>query len=289
MPRMPSLQTIQRLKAKLESDVDVIAFIGWPLTGSVYHDFVETVHNVLPDGIDVTTVSKSLIDLLGKELSEELLQPVAWRLAGNVRRLRDGIPATVWTRQQVDEWVPLLVKEVKLTHSRLGKPEAELITKAVAGSPASMPISLTWSRKFCHARSRHVGFTPGWGKLPYRHPYEFVGLRLTGMVSAEESNGHPVVSKVLDDEPSSVVNYNRRIISARLRRPESGFTCPKEYEHPCHLCPIGYDDCPVGTHPNTFVMRYCTTCKQDNWSDPGRRGKVCVDCAARPTKTDASE
>lgn len=277
-PRSYNLKQVFNLKRQIESDVDAIAHIGWELRGDRFKSFVSAVHAVMPDTIDRDTIEQSVTDLLGKELTPNELHKTAWRLAGNLKRLRSYQPAPLWTRQLEDEWVPALISRVETTPDKRNRKAYKVTAKILAGSPASMQVSTVWSKGFCFARGRPLGFTKSNGKYPMHDPVEFTNLRMTILISSELSIGSPMFDKLLDKESAAVLSYNRKLLSMRQRTAASKFSCPQGFTHACFNCPIGFDSCPAAVHEKTFEGRKCKNCEKIGWFDPARPHKFCMEC-----------
>jgi hypothetical protein len=73
--------------------------------------------------------------------------------------------------------------------------------------------------------------------------------------------------------------YNRKLLQMRGR--QNGFVCPMGYLHDCSKCPIGYDQCPAGTHPRTYVWQLCKVCQEENWFDIKQNKDMCVGCCTK--------
>jgi hypothetical protein len=213
--------------------------------------------------VEPSLVGESLAHLYEQILTQEELLEEAWRLAGNLPRMRNGYAVAPWTRQVTQEWVPLLITEQVPYRNRRHEDGAIVTFKILAGSPCGWTMERFWSTRFGHVVARDIGFTNSRGKHPMHSINELVGLRLSGLIEVEKSVGKPFFDVI--NIPSSMLNYNRRLIKARDR---IQFVCPKKYEHACRLCPIGYDQCPVAVHPRTYTKIICQSCQKKSWADP---------------------
>ena len=226
-----------------------------------------------PDAVD-SALRESLALLVGTEISRETLVKIGWILAGNEHRLRGGITVSSWHKQPFDEWVPVQIMDCQLRRTKFGKSGADFTFLILAGLASSEKVKRFWSSRFCAYAAPDIGFTKPWLRLPFKKMAEFVGLRIIVKVEAEKSKQVPFFDKI--DVTPAMVEDNRQLIRKRLR---VGFTCPKEYTHPCALCHIGYDGCECGTHPRTYVKVHCEECSELAWTDPRLLSlRICLKC-----------
>lgn len=229
----------------------------------------------LPKKITPAAVMDSLRPYAGQPLTEKLLKQLAWRIAGNVHRLSAGKYAGPWTRQDEDEWMPLQIVDSAVGRSSTGAPGATFRFKVLAGSACTELVSRFWSRKFCRFLADRFGFSKPWGKYPFRDTVQLVGMRLLGEFKQELCLGQPVFDKIMVSGP--LKSHNQHLAKSRAR---VGFECPEGYKHECRHCPIGYDQCPVGTHPYTYHVQHCDQCLQESYFDK-RNNICCIACQER--------
>lgn len=224
----------------------------------------------------------SLEVLEGVRSSRESLEKLAWRLAGNFRRLRAGRPVYPWRGQKRAETVPFQVRAVRFLPD---KPDRVLLDlQILSGSPAGMLTTVSWSRRFSGYLAPVAGFgkpsrrrqpSPGVTR-PIASPLEWVSLRMTGKLKISTEKGDKLAFDEFDCTPQCRA-WNRQVIAGRQRLFEQ---CPRGFEHACHTCPVGYSECPLGTHARTYVQRTCAACKRDDAYFDGD-AKTCVDCQRR--------
>jgi len=239
-----------------------------------------------PKYVDEDILFRSIRHLSGQLLDEDILRNECWRLAGNYLDLTQGRPVPPWTHQRYREWVPLQVVECRLCRVSRRKIGAELDARCLAGTPCTEICRFRWTTDFARGFSIHLGFTPSWKDYPLRMLEQLVGLRFYGQMEPPDPNHEYRQGLYFDKmQPSAAcLNYNRKLIRARRRL---GFKCPRGYRHPCHKCYVGYRECPVATHPVTFILRTCRECGRDQWMDP--RQEAIGFCIACRHKKDLSE
>lgn len=268
------ISDVFRIKRAIESDVTSLSLLGATMEPEDFAQLARRLHELLPPRIKRQVILDSLVHFAGERVTKPLLAEIGWRLAGNVPRLRRGLAVTPWRRQARDEWVPMQIVEQVPRKNRKGDLGAIISFRVLAGTSCMMLIEKFWSHRLCKFLSEKLGFSQPWGKYPFKKIAELVGLRLYGLIDAEHSLGAPVFDQV--NVPTSVEKHNRKLMRFRQRE---GFTCPKKFQHPCHMCPIGYDQCRCGVHPRTFVKAKCGVCEKVTWMDPLHlEVETCVRC-----------
>jgi hypothetical protein len=229
------------------------------------------------------TIERSLAHCAGVRLTKELLYDTAWRMAGNIPRLRHNKPVPPWHGQSLDEWIALHVVSCRRIrqYDSLG---AEFGMRVVGGTSAPRLLFKFWSLKYCRIMSRDFGFSRvrPWrddpGRYVYEDPEQLVGLRLYGLVDKDESGVEPVITAPA--WPPVIRAHNREVIKLRARI-DPGYTCPKGLppHFKCQNCPVGFRCCPAGTHKLNWEARFCRQCKHEQaLFDPELNSEVCVDC-----------
>ncbi len=272
-----NLKNVFRLRNRLMDNIST-SYLCCTLEGKDFRQFVEDVWRDLPSGASLGAVFESLRNVAGVELTQQMIQELSWRLAGNLSSLKDGIPVNSWSGQSVEEWVPAQIVRGVPSLNRKQQPGYLFTLRALAGSPCPMFIRKHWTRPACAVAARHMGHSKRNGKYPYIHPLQLVGLRLYCLVTPRLSqNGNPGFFKT--ECPPSCMRYNREILTTRLGpRPSS---CPRGYMHDCHKCTVGYIECDGGTHRENYVKSFCGHCGRDSVFDPENRSNKCVSCTER--------
>lgn len=240
-------------------------------------DLTNALLTVLPAGIRYDVVFESLRYLAGRTLQSDESIRLAYRLAGNLSRLKDGLSIPPWSSQREDEWVPLQVlRMVKMRNSK-DKLGYDVTLRVMAGTPAALKISAFWSGGRLKMIAADVGFSRPWGKYPFKGSASMVGLRFLGKIEAARSHGRPTFQEI--HCPQSLVNWNREnVLKLRLR---VGMSCPMGYRHECWQCAIGYDQCAAGTHFRTYQVGSCNGCNNSQAVfDPEDPSLQCVNCTA---------
>lgn len=255
-------------------------FVGDQIQGSAFYEFMSAVKRKLPPGTPDDLIEQSLYYLLGRTLTDDELFSLAWRLAGNLRSFRQLRPVVPWTYQHEFEWVPVQVLRGDPYLTRRSRKAGTIFQfQILAGSPCPLTTSQFWSRAMCRMIARRIGFTPTWRKYPFRNPLQLVNLQLYVQLDPERSKeDEPRFFHVHEEQPSSVINWNRQVM--RMRRREAGFfDCPEN--HPaslaCHQCHVGLDQCAAAVHDQTFEWSHCRNCRRLAWHDPDHP-RICVSC-----------
>lgn len=246
-------------------------YIDANMVGDTLRDVCRDTLAELPDSVSQPALFDSIRALAGTTLTRPVASTLAWRIAGNIEKLKAGLPALPWTRQMEDELVPVIVENVR-PYTRKNKPGYLLDCRAVAGSPCPMKFTQFFSQNSCYAIAQVMGFSAPWGAYAFTTAMHFVDLLFFAHVEAAKSRETPSFSTI--SVSSSMFQHNRTRIEVRTRaRP-----CPENYEHACIHCWLGQDQCQFATHAKTYVTRYCEACQTDRFFDPGDSSQMCVRC-----------
>lgn len=287
-----SLDRVMKIRSDLR-EVLAFEFQGRVPKGASFTRLLELVQETLPGTIDLQTLEDSLRHAAGTHMTEELLDAVAWRMAGNHLRLKDRRAVPPWHVQKTHEWVPVTVVSCRRQRNSKNNPGAMYGFRIVAGTPAGLLTFHWWSAKYARYLASKLGFSIYRGRNPPRHPFstleQLVGLRLDVLLDPALCEGEPGFKDV--DVPAAAVEWNKRIIACRLRTVDD-FECLMEKSHDelsCHNCPVGFVQCPAATHRHDWVQKACTHCGDAEANfDTDMAGDMCVDCirkeAQRSTK-----
>jgi hypothetical protein len=249
-------------------------YIDATIARETVNDVCNDVLSCLPESVSPSALFESIRVLAGTRMTVVAAKTLAWRLAGNIDKLVDGIPVLPWTQQVEDEIVPVRVEAVRPTYKR--KLAGFLFTcRALAGSPCPMSFTEFVSAPSCAAISRTLGFSAPFGPYPYSSALQFVNLLFNAHVEASRSHAMP--SFITVTATSSMVRANREKIEVRCRAKP----CPEAFEHPCTSCWVGYDQCEFAVHPVTYVVRICPACDAEGYFDPDSPALECMQCRQR--------
>lgn len=252
-------------------------YIDAHIVGTVVYDMSKDILAELPDTAVQAAVFSSVRALAGTTLNEAAAGELAWRIAGNVDLLIDGVPILPWTRQIADEHVPVCVISVQ-PYFRKNNSGQLLKCRALAGTPCPMSFSQFLSDNNCRSISRTLGFSAPWGQYPYSAPAQFVNLLFFAHIEASRSGETPCFAKV--SASGSMIKANRQLLEVRCR----AAPCPRGYDHSCAVCHVGHVDCVYAVHPITYTPQYCNNCKIDSFFDPKDAGLICVRCRAASSR-----
>jgi hypothetical protein len=298
-PRTASynIARVLALRDRLTEDL-VVHFSQEEGSPRLLDSVVPVVLKHLPGKIDPSVLRDSLVDLIGRPLERGLLRLVAWRLAGNLARLKRSKAALPWLRQTVQETSPALILHVERLTREQGKQPGKqqgaqkesggrLTFEVLAGSQAGLRLRKYWSLRFASKHRKVFGFarnsrrpeklSPTQPFLGFEDLRQLAGLRLSLQFSPESCRDG------LDFDgfscPPAALEHNRKLLLLRTR---VELPCPASFSHPCHLCWVGSERCRAACHPVSFVQQPCLECQRvDAYFDPAVRRALCVDCAAR--------
>jgi hypothetical protein len=266
MKKRLSLSRIFKQRDKLFQTIR--PYVGLQLSGDTVHDLVTDIYRVLPNYVSHDAVFESCRVLAGEELTKKAAAEFAWLLAGNIDLLIRGTPALPWTRQVSDEWVPVQVIQVDQT-TRRNKPGFLFKCRALAGSFCPATFEQFLSRASCAAIAHIVGFSRA---MPHTNSLYFTNLRFWALVEAVKSGEQPQFQQV--DCATAMREHNRRILAVRTRSQP----CPKDYQHLCEQCPVGYDTCKASIYAKNLEQRSCPNCNTLAYFDLTRSDELCLQC-----------
>jgi hypothetical protein len=216
-------------------------FSGYTPIGTDIAHFVRLICSAMP-GVSAQAVWDSVHHIAGNLLTEQQLITLAWRLAGNTDRLRDGIAVPPWTVQHAPEWMPAQIMLWRTAEDKWFRDE--FVLQVLAGTACPCVTVKRWSRRSCYYIASQLGYSRRRGKRPVGFVSELVRLRLWLHVTPAECRDGLVG---FDDVTctTGLMTWNRQIIKKRFREE---WNCPHGYTHRCFQCPVGYDQCPAATH-----------------------------------------
>jgi len=275
---LPNIQLnrVFGLRDKLLDEV-FAEYIGYTPTGQQFAQLSQRVRRVL-GGVRGDVLLMSLRDLVGQEITRDLARTVAWRLAGNISKLRVGKEAGPWVHQAEEEWVPAQIISYSFKRSRWGEAGGLYRLRILAGSACPMILQQWWRSQFVRLLATRLGYSTGRGAFPMRHISELVNLRVWLLLDPKLSQEKPGFYLVRCS--SGLLKWNKQIVHMRYRQFDGKpWRCPRDYTHPCCECEVGYLDCPASTHRET-VSGYCESEETNGTSIPPERA------ASGPTRPD---
>lgn len=247
--------------------------IGTAPEGPEFERFVDDLFLLLPEGIKYEIVYESAAPILGKELTKKMVFELAWRLAGNLGKLKQGIVVYPWNGIKQPEWMPIQVIGADRTRTIKGEFAYVYKLRVLAGSACPVVFWKTWTTKACAYIAGKIGFSAPWKNRPYRDGYELVSMRFLAEIDpALCRDNQPGFDKV--HCTGALLSWNRDILKARAHIDPP---CPYDFSHFCYQCPVGYDQCMAAVHPKTYERKMCPICNKETWHDPGAN-MVCVSC-----------
>lgn len=270
-----NFSTIKKRRNKIAAFL-IENYLNTPITGDVVRHVTSELLGMLPSTVAATAVFETVRVRAGTSFDRRSANEFAWMIAGNVDTLIDGKPVIPWSRQTVDEVVPVRVESVRPAR-RKDDFGFVFTCRVLAGSPCPMAFSQFFSARSCKMLSRVVGFsnTP-WGLHQYGGiAQHFTNLMFFAHLEAARSRDKPVFKTI--SVSSGMLRANKELIEVRCRTKP----CPRGFEFPCAKCWVGYDECSFAVHPKTFIEQHCRTCDTLSFFDPDAPGIMCVNCQHR--------
>lgn len=243
-------------------------YIDFDIAADTLKNLTDDLYKVLPNNASYDALFESCRAIAGVTLTRPIAAEFVWRLAGNMELLLHGKPVIPWTRQIVDEWLPVQIMHVDPAFRR-GAHGQLIRFRAISGRFCPGVFEQFVSRGACVAMSRIAGFSFA---MPLANPVHFTGLRFLVHIDAARSIEQPQFDQT--DCTSSMKAYNKKIIAIRLRRKP----CPRNFEHACDVCPVSADSCLASVFLRGLTARYCNTCNQIRYFDTSRSEELCFSC-----------
>lgn len=273
-----TLTTIFRRRDRIYRQV-LQPLVGQIVDGRGLDQLAAAIRKTLPADVTPDSVFESVRYIAGQPVTDVLAYQVAWRLAGNIPRLREGKPVTPWSVQHEDEWVPVQVMRCFSARDSRDRAGHEFSFQVLAGTPCPMLIRSFWRSRVIRYVAYRVGFSSSWNDYPFQRPEQLVGLRFLAYIQQALSRSLPEFHEI--ECPQSLVSWNREHV-LRLRLRVKGQKCPQGWRHECHRCAIGYEECPAGTHALNYTVGNCNQCGNANAPfDPEEHGLYCITCNQR--------
>jgi hypothetical protein len=269
-------------------------FLYKKLVSDTYWDFVDCLHKKLPFPILRNTIHESVKSILKQELTPDLLKEVSWRLAGNVDKLTEQIPAYPWLGQLELEWIPVQITGIQAVKTN-GEFKTLLVFQSLGGSVVPLKITQTWSNKkikylatyktpggngFGFSKSHFNSKGEQTAKGLFKDARQFYRLCCLMLIGPAKSDRGPEIIEITNT--SATTSYNKKIIRGRDRHLTA---CLKNLPvaHDCHLCPYGIDKCPMATREVSFIKAVCKQCDSLGFVDPSNFDcpDLCLSCARR--------
>lgn len=268
------------------ADVLETDLAGRVVAGDLFEKAVELCRRTLPARLHEPTLRESLRCLAGRTPTRADLDLLAYRLVGNLDRLRMRRPVTPWVTQSVDEKA---LVQIAVYRPELRKtPTTRFTVQIITGLAAGLRTQVWWDNERCAI----VAAISGFDRLPrqlmgaaipphlYEAPAQLVGIYGEVLVDGAESAkaGTPLFKRF--NCPDNLKKVNRELLRKRFRSTPK-HPCPKNYpaNFPCHYCPVGYLECPAAVHEQNYSTGLCPACKDpEAVFDPDWSTDRCVNC-----------
>lgn len=280
------ISKVLAIRKKIIDSEFVRTWLNVRLTGDAFYGLAEAINNALSANIELNIITRSIEHLAGVYFTNENLQELAWRFAGNLDALRKYSVVPVWDGQAAVECVPVQIIATEETRKN-GRSYTHINCLVLAGSPAGLVIRKRWAQSYCRALGRRLGFSAPFRDIPYVDFRQLFGLRFYAKVDPAHCVSGPNFEEIFltDDsnkiKPDSVYKHNVTLLKLRKREVDV-FNCPWELAAhiPCHHCSAGVDVCPAATHRVTYTKNLCLTCQNPAaYFDPSfPQREVCVAC-----------
>jgi len=209
----------------------------------------------------------------GRPLSEALSRELTFRLAGNVEALCAGVYAPQWQYQTCPEWVAAVVAEANECRTVSGKYGANLSFLVINGGPAGATFQQFLSEHALHILGFSCGVRARYADSKL-YAKDFVQMKVFGRLAVGESLKFTSFAV-----KGALVKGNKRLNAAR--DPETR-VCPQGHRTVyCRNCPVGYVDCGLAVHRETYTQKRCRVCGKEGWVAPGGAKNTCIRCQHR--------
>jgi hypothetical protein len=275
------------------------------LTGELFMRVVQAVHLQAVQSTELSAVVETCRSLAGHALTRAAAEEVAWRIAGNLQRLRAGEAVPPWTGYTPVEWVPIVLLRVRKrfrsfratskqyaaeadAHGMVHRRGVRVRFQVVGGLAAGRCFEQFWTQDYCETikaafgfakrnRARYTRVVSRRPSYPFLDAREFYAMWLMVRLEPARCQTDALRFDACKATPATL-QRNRDLIQLRLR---DDYVCPEGYDVtavPCHECTLGREQCVAACHAYTFVLVHCARCGQTAHCDPEDGTQFCIDC-----------
>lgn len=199
---------------------------------------------------------------MNAKITYEALYSAAHRFAGNVVALKAGCPVTPWIHQSYPEWV--LARINYITRNVVG---VEIYSGLAAGLRLDIKI---WPRDFELLYTTTGLISTRELDSVYVHPSELSGCWI--QLHIPEGNTLKVSNVRITQ---TLKNLNKQL---KAKRNVETRECPKNFNWPCHACPLGRNECSMAVREKRPEIGMCLN-GHEGFLLKEDKG-LCVTCAA---------
>jgi hypothetical protein len=246
------------------------------LTGVSLRDASQKAAKVL--GCEDLAVLDTLRLAPRNELTTKQVFELSWWLAGNVSALRAGRSLRPFLPPEKPYLVPIEILSARKIVTPRGKAGVLFKTRFMAGPPCPQVVEKYWPLSFLPLLAKTLGFPRHGQSGAFRNYVELVRMRCHVRIEKDRClEGQPGFDHVKATDSDKT--HNKLIVQYRQRVDPP---CPRKFNHECWQCPIGYAECPAGTHRLTYLKKFCHSCGEENrFHDPDAPSGYCVSCDDR--------
>lgn len=250
---------------------------GLSVSTEMYDEAVQTVRGLLPEQVDKHVVSSALASFTLFAPTEEQIEFVCRRLAGNINEMRAGRSISLTRGSAPNGWCACRIAEAEDVATQKGD-RIRFHLKVLAGPWSGDEVQMTVSPKYVWVIAVNLGFAK-WkregGATNYAGPKDLSGMQIMAKVESleEDCKFGPAVSAF--GAASWQLKMNRDIMHGRAG------TCPHGIlRTPCWRCEKGRNECAFAYREFSLVRKLCTNCNEENLHDP-RHPRACIRCNMR--------
>lgn len=287
LPPVPTMTVNSILDRRDKLANYLVGFAGRQPAGDDFHGLVRTLVGMLPVGCREQAVITSAGHFAGQLVTAPAAVALAWRLAANVDRLKQGrgvIPRAWeaephWSGLQVLSVRPVVLYPDDKAKRQRG---AYLRFQALTGLAAGLAFRRFWSIDLIRYVVTEAGFPKPWKEQAYDDERQLAGFRLAAYLEPGRAReGQPGFKHM--NFPPVFLRWNKALHASRIRE---AAPCPRRLplEVSCHTCPAGQDECAAACHEFTYRVAPCPRCGKDAYFDPDPEAfnvDVCVACARK--------
>jgi hypothetical protein len=217
----------------------------------------------------------TLMEFAGVELNAQTADRIAIKLSGAYDDLKKGKVVGAFKGIGDPEWAPVEIAELRYGQIKKHRLFYAMRLLVLAGTAVGVEIRQSFPSKFVvPVLSRSLG----WSMQDLR-PTHSEMVRMWFNARLLQKDG-----KLQIDEfkcSSTQQKHNKKL------REERASPCIRQYRQQCKSCPIGYAECPRGTHRYTWLRKECKRCHNEAAIfDPGEPGEtICLICRTKRARS----
>ena len=217
-------------------------------------------------------VREALIPYYGRVVTPDMLNLMAFKMAGGRTRLVDSKTLSSQIKGTGQVWLAVFIADCDLVMYAVGEPKLHVTLIVASGEFAGVQFEVRVSLKYWSQVFPSVVGFPRWSTPNER---EMVQMYFMGLFDVTDLGR----IQLLDTGATSNMEATNNKIRSKRNAP-----CVEGYKSLCHHCWLGYsgkNKCSRACRAKTLVKSFCRKCGENSFFTPGTEHRDCVSCASK--------